>query len=259
VRFYLGTAWPNYFEQTDVPLCVSALTLKARKRMPKARGPWILDSGAFTQISGMGRFEMEAKEYARLAQRCMDEIGHLDGAAIQDWMCEPFVLAKTGKTIAEHQKLTCESFSELRYHAPDVSWVPVLQGYFYEDYLAHLELYAEYDDDLSLWPVVGVGSICRRQSTGMVEGLLIELSRRGLRLHGFGLKELALRRIGYYLHSSDSMAWSFRARRENFKLPTCTHTRCTNCLPNALRWREKVVAGINQKPMAAVQTRLLQL
>lgn len=254
--FYLGTAWPIYFERTDVPLCVSAVVLGARKELPRACGRWILDSGAFTQISRLGEFQMAPKRYARLAQRCMEEIGNLDGAAIQDWMCEPFILKKTGLTIAEHQKRTVESYQELRYHAPDVDWIPVLQGYFPDEYLAHLDMYDEYGDDLRDCNRVGVGSICRRQATSSVERLLTTLHSMGLRLHGFGLKELALRRIGAHLESADSMAWSFRARREQFKMPDCTHPVCTNCLPNALRWREKILAGLNLQPIGEVQTEL---
>lgn len=244
MRFYLGTAW-NWFERTDAPLCVSVMTLRQRKSLPRARGSWLLDSGAFSQIHRQGRFVLSSKEYARLAQRFDEEIGNMDGAAIQDWMCEPFILAKTGLSVLEHQKRTVESWHELRYHASDIDWVPVLQGYHREDYLAHLEMYGDYGDDLRESALVGIGSICRRQATEMVERLLMELSDYGLRLHGFGLKELALRRVSPYLESADSMAWSFRARKEQIKLPECGHRVCTNCLPMALQWREKVLSGLS--------------
>jgi hypothetical protein len=253
MMFYLGTAWPVYLERTDVPLCVSILTLKDRKTLPRARGRVLIDGGGFTQIGSLGYFELRPKQHARLNQKFMDEIGNIDGAAIQDYMCEAPMLKKTGLTVADHQRLTCESFSELRYLAPDVPWVPVLQGYYYEDYLRHLDMYSDFGDDLTEWPLVGVGSICRRQATKMVEGLLVKLNSMGLRLHGFGLKELALRNIGAHLHSADSMAWSKRARFENFKMPDCTHRRCTNCIPNALRWREKVVTGVSKVQIQAFQ------
>lgn len=244
--FYLGTAW-NWFERTGVPLCVSALTLMNRRSLPQARGLWLLDSGAFSQINLHGKFILSPKQYARLAQQCAEQTGNLIGAVIQDWMCEPFILIKTDKTIWEHQRLAVESYCELRYYAPDINWIPVLQGYYTEDYLAHLALYNEYGDDLREVSLVGVGSICRRQSTSEAERILVTLGELGLRLHGFGLKELALRRIGAYLESADSMAWSFRARKERIKLPGCTHRVCTNCLPYALQWRERILTGIGQK------------
>lgn len=248
MRFYLGTAYPNYFEKTDVPLCISAVYLEKRRTLPRARNGWLLDSGAFSQISTAGKFSMSAKTYAHLAQRCADEMGYLDGAAIQDWMCEPFVLARTGKNIIEHQKLSCESYAELRYWAPDISWIPVLQGYHREDYLEHLDLYSTYGDDLRDMHRVGVGSICRRQATGMVEELLGELKQRGLRLHGFGLKQLALRNIAWALESADSMAWSQQARRQNLQLPGHLHKNCNGCLLWALQWRDRLITRMGAAP-----------
>lgn len=247
MKFYVGLHHPNWLEQTDAPACVSVLTLMKRKKLPNAKGEVLLDSGAFTQISQHGEFILPAKEYANLAARCVEEM-NVTRAAIQDWMCEPFVLAKTGLTVAEHQKRTIESLCELRYHAPDVDWMPVLQGYYLDDYLAHFELYEEYEFDLHTEPVVGVGSICRRQGTRAAKDILSTLAAKGLRLHGFGLKETALKSVSSILHSADSMAWSFRARKEQFKLPGCVHKTCANCLKWALKWTERITG--HQAPSA---------
>ena len=242
MRFYTGFHHPIWLERATIPACVSVITLINRRRLPRSVVPSILDSGAFTQITSKGRFDIPPKTYARFAQRYQDEVGLMDRAAIQDWMCEPFALAKTGLTVAEHQKRTVESLSELRYYAPDVEWMPVLQGYHLDEYLAHLELYADYGYDLADEPIVGVGSICRRHATREAENILATLQARGLKLHGFGLKETALPRVAGILASADSMAWSFRARRSQIKLPGCTHKTCANCLKWATIWGKRIQA-----------------
>jgi len=70
-----------------------------------------------------------------------DEIGSLESAAPMDWMCEPFMLAKTRLTIAEHQLRTATNYLEMRSRAPDLPFVPVLQGWTLDDYLRCVALY----------------------------------------------------------------------------------------------------------------------
>jgi hypothetical protein len=67
----------------------------------------------------------------------------------------------------------------------------------------------------------------------------------GLNLHGYGIKTLGLEKIAHCLFSSDSMAWSFRARK-NPPLPGCTHMNCANCQRYALLWREGVLEIIKK-------------
>ena len=95
--------------------------------------------------------------------------------------------------------------------------------------------------DLAALPRVGLGSVCRRQSTAEIAVIVTELARRGLRLHGFGVKTGGLHLYGHRLTSADSMAWSYAARRAP-ALPGCTgHKNCANCLTYATRWRAGVL------------------
>jgi hypothetical protein len=204
----------------------------------RALGPWALDSGAFSELSMFGRWTVTAQTYAREVRVYSQEIGGLEWAAIQDFMCEPFILAKTGKSVREHQLLTVRSLLSLRSLAPDLPWVPVLQGWLPEDYLHHREMYARAGVDLLKEPVVGIGSVCRRGITAEVYELARRLS--DLKLHGFGLKIRAAELAARYFKSTDSMAWSFRARHAS-PLPGCHHPRCVNCLRFALRWRRKLI------------------
>lgn len=167
-------------------------------------------------------------------------------AAPMDWMCEPFVVERTGLSVREHQERTVQSYLSLR--GP---FVPVLQGWTVEDYWRCIDLYAEAGVELRDEPVVGIGSVCRRQGTTDTENLIVELASYGIRLHGFGFKRNGLDRVAWALHSADSLAWSYNARR-NPPLPGCTHKNCNSCLRWALRWRSTVVSKLELPQQAAM-------
>jgi len=138
-------------------------------------------------------------------------------------MTEPDILAKTGLTIADHQRLTIERWDAL--NAEDCGGtvlMPVLQGYAPSDYVRHLDAYG---NRLAQGAWVGVGSVCKRNGDpAAIEQVLltIKAERPDLRLHGFGLKSTALGSALVFdsLYSADSMAWSFAARR-NGGNPNC--------------------------------------
>src|ERR1700735_31121 len=114
MKFYLGTG-DNWFDKTDVPLFVSRRTLAKRKTLPRCTSSWALDSGGFTRLLTHGSWDgLTPREYAAEGRRFRDEIGNLDFAAPMDWMCEEIMLQRTGKTVAEHQRLTLENYLELR-------------------------------------------------------------------------------------------------------------------------------------------------
>src|SRR5262249_54634309 len=149
--------------------------------------------------------------YVVAVKRYAEEIGMLEWAAVQDWMCEPWILKKTGLDILEHQYRSVVSYLELRLRAPEVPWCPVLQGWEPDDYLRHRDLYEQVGVVLASLPIVGIGSVCRRQRVRGAIDLLVHLSSEGIRLHGFGLKTTALQSLASFLASSDSTAWSKQA------------------------------------------------
>jgi hypothetical protein len=173
----------------------------------------------------------------------MQEIGGLKWASIQDWMCEPFITAKTGLTVREHQQNSVTSYFDLMELAPDVPWAPVLQGWLPHEYHEHVEMYDHAGVDLRQQQIVGVGSVCRRQRTDEAEGIFRSLAVRGIRLHGFGVKMQGLVRSMDWLTSADSMSWSFTARRQKDPCPAgiTTHRNCANCMPFALKWRDALL------------------
>ncbi|GGN39826.1 hypothetical protein FHR83_006630 [Actinoplanes campanulatus] len=259
--FYLGTHQPHWLASPALPrdanLFISHRRLAGRKSLPKARVRWALDSGGFSELSMFGEWRTSPAEYVAAVQRYDDEIGLLGWAAPQDWMAEPFMLAKTGLSVEEHQRRTVANFLELRamWQAIDPSdelrsapefcvFMPVLQGWRLADYLRCADMYADAGVDLTHFPVVGVGSVCRRQATDEIGEIFETLSVLDIDMHGFGVKSVGLRRYGRYLSSADSMAWSFQARRAE-RLPGCVgHKNCANCLRYALKWRAEMLGSL---------------
>lgn len=216
-------------------------------------------------------------------------MGGLRWAAIQDWMCEPFVLKatslvertrgdaaaiariarragvapslmavanlvhltpkQTAERIELHQRRTVESWVTLNRLAPDLPWIPVLQGWESDDYRRHVDMYQSAGTDLRDLPLVGIGSVCRRQGTREAERIVRRISQLGISLHLFGFKTSGLRRCAHLATSADSLAWSYAGRsiwrRETRRACGGDHRGgCGNCATWAVRWREQVLAAI---------------
>lgn len=257
--FYLGTHRPRWVEESWAPpLFISAHTINRYKRdgdhFVKACARYAIDSGGFTELRDNGEWTIDQDTYGGMITRFMDDIGRPpDFVSPQDWMCEPWIVAKTGLTVAIHQEFTTINLLYLREQFPWVPWIPVLQGWQLDDYLRHADAYAAAGVDLAAERLVGLGSVCRRQSTSEIGAIVGTFHARGIRLHGFGVKIDGLRHYGHMLASADSMAWSARARLENIRLDGCAHRGpCNNCLRYALRWREKVLAALDAPKQLAL-------
>lgn len=252
MMFYLGTHRPNWMADTTVPLFVSHRQLRNRRRLDRCIARWALDSGAFTEVAGIGRFETTPAEYVAAVRRYRDEIGSLDWAAPQDHMCEPWVLARSdlATTVPEAQRWTVDNYLTLRSLDADLPIIPVLQGQTVADYVRHVAMYDQAGIRLELEPVVGVGSVCRRQATSEIAEIIAELSVCH-RLHGFGVKADGIARYGWMLASADSMAWSFRGRYIN-PCPVRGVKSCANCRHHALEWRRNVLAQCDRRAPVAM-------
>lgn len=239
--FFLGTHKTGWLTKVAIPLFVSARTLRERKRLPRALGRWAADGGGFTELSMYGRWTVGPRQYAAEVWEWEQRIGHLAFAATQDWMCEPEILARTGLTVEEHQNRTVLSYLRLMTIAPHLPWMPVLQGWRWGDHERCLELYYRNGVDLTKCPIVGVGSICRRQNNLRAALLLKQLAQCGLKLHAFGLRQGALALCHDSVVSTDSLAWSFQARKKRLE-GKLTGTNLPNSLDFALQYRAKLLA-----------------
>lgn len=256
--FYLGTHQPGWLNWSDVPLFVSDVRLRVYKTLPRAASPWALDSGGFTELQKYGRWTITPAEYLERIYRYERHVGQLAWAAPQDWMCEQIVIdggvangqrfAGTGLSVLEHQWRTIDNWLELDGQRPAGMRTPilkVLQGREVDDYLRHVDLYRAAGIDLRNEPLVGVGSVCRRQGTTEARDIFAALHGVGVtQLHGFGLKKTGLALSGHLLESADSMAWSFDARRKARMAECIEHKNCANCPRFAMQWRRELLGRV---------------
>jgi len=246
-RFYLGTHQTDWLEKSEVPLFVSAIRLRLRKGELKPSCDWALDSGGFTELSTHGRWTVTPEQYVNEVHRWR-QWGNLRWAAIQDWMCEDVIIHGNGKipgtklSIPEHQRRTVENYDTLLQLDPSIPWCPVLQGFTLDDYLRCLDLYQKKHDLFKL-PVVGIGTLCRRQGTKEAEKIVKHFSFLGLKIHAFGFKLKGLQNVWSDCVSSDSLAWSFAARKRP-AMAGHTHKNCANCQEYAVRWRVKLLDSL---------------
>ena len=263
--FYLGTHQPAWLARAGVGLFVSHRRLTGRTRLPRASATWALDSGGFTELSNYGEWRTDPGDYVYWVDRYDSEIGALSWAAPQDWMCEPPIVAKTGLSVREHQERTVENFIQLErlwdglqaqklrpHDQASCPFMPVLQGWTLADYWTCVDLYAQAGVRLADYPLVGLGSVCRRQATNEIDTIVRSLGAV-LPLHGFGVKTDGLARYGRWLESADSLAWSLDGRHT----PGCApgHKTEANCMRHALAWRDRVLDALH----AAEQPQQLDL
>lgn len=265
--WYMGihrAYWLSRPELADVPVFVSRRVFP-KGDFPRAVGRYAIDSGGFTELQRYGRWTITAEEYVEFLYKAWEQTGRFDFAAQRDLMCEDIVIrggqvgplrfAGTGLSVERHQELTTEDGTELRRLAPDLPILLVLQGKRTADYVRHFHMWREAGVDLTQEPLVGVGSVCRRQH--MDEAIEIMQALRDLgvpRLHGFGFKIEGLRSCWNLLHTADSMAWSLDGRYAG----PCQHPPYAtgrqprtegNCLSYALNWRRQHVRAPKRQPV----------
>jgi hypothetical protein len=215
MQFYVGLHQPSdakYFERA----CLSTKRLRPRR---KYIGPCktIVDSGGFTEITQYGRYRHDVNDYAREVHRLADGVVDIACIVSQDYMCEPFVIKRTGLSVKTHQELSVIRYMEIRNRVcGSIHVMPVIQGYRPTEYADHIRQYGNLLKP-GMW--VGIGSVCKRNSNP--ESVLAVLNaviteRDDLNYHGFGLKTtaLAIPEIYDILFSADSLAWSLAARKQ---------------------------------------------
>ena len=173
---------------------------------------WFLDSGAFTFLLKDGKFPFTTDEYVSMVRASKPDIW-----ANMDWCCEENVLKSTGLTVKDHIQKTVENGRALIDRAP--GFVMILQGYEESDYLECIDMSR---DAGLLTPIMGIGTLCRRNATMDILSIAERIRREipdHIKLHGFGVKTdiLKIPRIYQLLHSVDTYAWAYNAQKEYVK------------------------------------------
>lgn len=214
------------------------------------------DSGAFTALLLNGRFIDTVAQLAAHWRRIIESgVADVEVIVAQDFMCEPFMLARTDATdvalarmrgrygpverrklVRIHQRWTIERYDALLAENLPCLILPVLQGFDPVEYKTHVAMYG---DRLKPGHWTGVGSVCKRNANPAA--ILTVLStikavRPDLRLHGFGVKLTSLKNaaIRALLFTADSMAWSFSARKQG---------RSANDWREAIAFEQKVLGS----------------
>jgi hypothetical protein len=258
-RFYLGTHKPHWlwtpgmeYLTPGIPLFVSYRRLLDKAAWKPAARDWALDSGGFSELARHGRWTITPREYAAGVARAVHEIGRLAWAAPQDMMCEEGIIyggrvgkvtaPGTGLDLRTHQHLTMLNYVSLVNLWPEYSdapcpFIPVLQGWALHEYIRCAELYRAAGVDLAALPLVGLGSVCRRQSGIRIGHIAGYFADNGIALHGFGVKVEGLELYARHLASCDSTSWSYDAYRLGRPaFAGCAHQTCSNCPRYAAQW-----------------------
>ena len=203
-EYFVGTDDFQRAHKVNAMISANALVrikngaLQVRKA-PIRAGRWMLDSGAFSQVTKYGDFIMSPEEYVRIAVRFQD-CGDLACIVTQDYMCEPDVikmLQGMGKeaSVRIHQRKTVERYKQIVIEAErqglKVPVMPVLQGWEVEDYVDHYYLYRRMLKDQSMHhpfhhPIaldspkmrsgqwIGIGSTCKRNKNPEVVSRILD-------------------------------------------------------------------------------------
>jgi hypothetical protein len=188
--------------------------LKAAQNLPKDMDA-ALDSAGFVAAVRYGDYRWTTSQY-------YDLVASRDWAwhAAMDFCVEPPVagavsVRKTRLAATALGYWRCVNEAKLRgVKLP----MPVLQGWFPEDYVRCAEMLAIAD-----WPdLVGIGSVCRRNIAGpdgiaTILRTLDDILPKHVKFHLFGVKGGAVKELGSHprFASIDSMAWDYSCRVAN--------------------------------------------
>lgn len=214
-----------------------------------------LDSGGFVAMKLFGGYRWTVQQYVDfVVAGVKDAPNPWAWWAQMDFCCEPeiandaFEVTRRLHKTAEYLQ-ACRTATEIWWNEgiTDLKYpMPVLQGWFPDDYLRSIDLA---DNVLTGdWPaLIGVGSMCRRSTTGN-ESLFKVLERIKSALpsyvgfHLFGVKGEALHELSKdpRVLSTDSMAWDYAAFMEarGGQFPNTTEHRAAWMH----KWAEKQLA-----------------
>lgn len=179
-----------------------------------------IDSGGFTAAKKWGRYPWLVEQYADFIQEMSRDVP-LDFCAIMDYACEPSVDRSTYATNIERIEVTIANEILCLETAPDLPWLPVLQGDSLEERSYDLERRRE--SDMLPNEYAGIGSVCGRGAGGAVETTLFYREQLpGVKFHGFGMHIQALDNdfVFSVIRSWDSYSWNWGKGQKDVDRPT---------------------------------------
>jgi len=194
------------------------------RRPPSNVKTMCIDSGGFTAARRWGRYPWSVEQYVEFIRAVSRDVP-LDFCAILDYACEPSVDRSTLETNQERIVATIRNEARCYEAAPDLPWLPVLQGDTLEERSFDLAIRKE----VGMLPAgyAGIGSICGRGAVAarrVVKFYADQLPGRVF--HGFGMHICALDDDAVYavVKSWDSYAWTWGRGQKGVDRPAeCYH------------------------------------
>ena len=169
-----------------------------------------IDCGGFSSSLIAGGYRTSDEDYLQFVQKVK-----ADMFALRDYPCEPDILKKWHRTVADHIEMTVNHHIKLLELCTNIEAKPiaVLQGWNVNDYLYCID---RFRDQGLITKYIAIGSICRRGSQKQIRKIVntIREELKNVKLHGFGISLNALRYKDVWdsLYSADSGAWDFASR-----------------------------------------------
>lgn len=187
----------------------------SRKRFQVRRPPAdhvasiCIDSGGFTAAKRWGAYPWEPAQYAEFIRAVSRDVP-LDFCAILDYACERGVNREHYQTNVERIEATIENERACREAAPDLPWLPVLQG----DTLEERSYDLSRRRGLGMLPTdyAGIGSVCGRGAKAARAVIRFYAAHLfGVRYHAFGMHVGAMddKVVPGALRSWDSYSWTW--------------------------------------------------
>lgn len=255
LNFFIGLYSKKQISETPGNFMCSYKTVRNFKEKINTNKQWIMDSGAFSEISINGKYTYTVTDYLNIIYK--QEPTYF---ITMDYMCEPFILNKTNKSVIEHQQLTCENSIKIKNsYSGKSKFIGSIQGYTKDEYISHIDMLKTQG---LIEEYMAVGSICRRKNVKEIFDILKNIKKNlpsWVKIHGLGVKKTLLSKYETYdyLNSCDSMAWSFSGRYVKTKVNNkctltnvecihLTHKNCANCENYMKNWYNEIQDLINK-------------
>lgn len=135
---------------------------------------------------------------------------------------------------------------QLREMAPDLPFIPVLQGFTLGEYVHGFDQYATACIDLAAEPIVMLGSVCRREATTEIHAIVTTPHARGItQLHASASSPLASASTVTCpprpIPSPGPSTPAATGVRPRGAPDTANTKNCASRLPYALAWRRRII------------------
>lgn len=196
---------------------------KKRFRVIRPPADWVesacVDSGGFAIMQKFGKYPWSVSQYSDFIWDVTRDV-RLDFSAIMDYACEPSVNREVYRSNKERIKATIRNEAECMRVAPDLPWLPVLQG----DSLTERAFDIAIRRRMAMLPInyAGIGSVCGRGKAGAIEAILFYRDQLpSLKHHCFGMHIQALDNDIVFdtVKSWDSYGWNWGKGQKSIDRP----------------------------------------